>query len=65
MADVVNKSTNDQSVSPDEHVTFIHCCCERGSILSRPTEGKDMKIIDITKEDDFTKANTVRIVINR
>ena len=29
MADVVNKLTNDQSVSPDEQVPFIHCCCER------------------------------------
>jgi len=25
VADVVNELTNDQSVSPDEQVTFIHC----------------------------------------
>ena len=65
VADVVNKSTNDQSASPDEQATFIHCCCERGNLLSRPTEGKDMKIIDIMKEDDFTRTNTVKGVIKQ
>ena len=36
---------------------------KKGNLLSRPTEGKDMKIVDIMKEDDFTNANTVKGVI--
>ena len=63
MADVAGKSSKDRSVSSDGKVTFIHCCCEKGNLLSRPIEGKYMKIIDITKEDDFTNANTVKGVI--
>ena len=43
----------------------MHCCCETGNLLSRPTEGKDMKIVDIMKEDDFTNANTVKGVIRQ
>ena len=38
---------------------------KKGNLLSRPTEGKDMKIVDITKGDDFTSANTVKDVIRQ
>ena len=63
VADVADKSTKDRSVSSDDKVIFIHCCCDKGNLLSRPTEGQDMKIIDIMKEDDFTKASTAKGVI--
>ena len=49
VADVADKSTTDRSVLSDDKVTFIHCCCEKGNLLSRPTEGKDMKVVDIMK----------------
>ena len=65
VADVDKIVTNDQSVSSDEQATFIHCCCEKESLLSRPTEGKDMKIIDIVKEDDFTKSSTVKRIVKQ
>ena len=35
--------------------TFVHACCETGSLLSRPTVSSiGCKMVDITKEDDFT-----------
>ena len=34
---------------------FIHCCCEKGSLLSRPYNPTGpSKFVDITKEEDFT-----------
>ena len=60
MAGVADKSRKYRSGLSDDKVTFVHCCCERGNILSRPPEGKYMKISDVTKEDDFTHANTVK-----
>ena len=49
----------------DDKVTFMHCCCEKGNLLSKPIEGKGVKITDITKEDDFTSADTVKHVIRQ
>ena len=50
LADVADKSSKDRSVSSDNKVTFVRCCCDKGSLLSRPTEGKDMRTTDVTKE---------------
>ena len=41
-----------QSVPADEK-SFIHCCCENGSLLSNPVGGTHMKIVDVTQETDF------------
>ena len=49
VADVAGKSSKDRSVLSGDKVTFIHGCCEKGNLLSRPTEGKDTKIVDIMK----------------
>ena len=38
---------------------FIHCCCEPGSKLSSRAS-KDFEVLDVTKEDDFTRPSTVR-----
>ncbi|MFM7981628.1 MAG: hypothetical protein ACKPKO_20155, partial [Candidatus Fonsibacter sp.] len=42
---------------------FIHSCCESGSLLSRLVEIDRVKTIDITKEQDFTNARTVKYII--
>ena len=35
--------------------TLVHCCSEKGNLLSRPyLPGGAQKFVDITKEDDFT-----------
>ena len=47
-----------QSASADE-ISFIHCCCENGSVLSNPVGKTGMIICDITKKSDFTEPNTV------
>ena len=35
-------------------MTLVHCCCEAGSLMSRPYTKYPMDFVDITKEDDFT-----------
>ena len=65
VADVAGKAGKDRSFSTDDKVAFIHCCCKKGNLLSKPIEGKGVKITDITKEDDFTSANTVKYVIRQ
>ena len=52
------RTIKDQSVVADVD-------CEKENLLSRPTEGKDMKIIDLVKEDDFTKSSTAKRIINQ
>ena len=49
VVDVADKSGKDRSVVTDDKVTFVHCCCEKGNILSKPIEGKGVKVTDITK----------------
>ena len=35
--------------------TLVHCCCDQGSLLSRPrVEGGPTNFVDITAADDFT-----------
>ena len=46
----------------DEHV-FVHCCCEKGNLLSDLAYKRRMKSVLITAEDDFTKPETVDSVI--
>ena len=41
---------------------FIHCCCEPGSKLSTKASRR-FDIVDITKEDDFTRPKTVDRVL--
>ena len=53
-----------QSVPADEKL-FIHCCCEDGSLLSNPIGGTHMKIVDVTKETDFTDQRTVGDIIRK
>ena len=53
-----------QSVPADEK-SFIHCCCEDGSLLSNPIGGTHMKIVDVTKETDFTDQRTVGDIIRK
>ena len=53
-----------QSVPADEK-SFIHCCFEDGSLLSNPVRGTRMKIVDVTKETDFTDQRTVNDVIRK
>ena len=57
VADVADKTGMDRSVVTDNKVTFVHCCCEKGNIISKPVEGQGVKITDITKEDDFTNVS--------
>ena len=40
VADVAETAIKDRSFLSDDKVIFVHCCFERGNILSRPTEGK-------------------------
>ena len=47
-----------QSVPVDEK-SFIHCCCENGSLLSNQIGGASMKVVDVTTERDFTNKSAV------
>ena len=58
---VVGKRIN-QSVPADEKY-FIHCCCDNGSLLSNPIMKTSMKVIDITKERNFTDKLTANDII--
>ena len=42
------------STVSEEKRTLVHCCCEKGSLMSRPYVKTPMNFVDITKEDDFT-----------
>ena len=44
---------------------LIHCCCEKGSLLSRPLVRNDsaVRFIDVTKEDDFASGSTLNKVL--
>ena len=44
VADVAGKAGKDRSVATDDKVTFIHCCCAKGNLLSKPIEGKGVNI---------------------
>ena len=37
-----------QSVKTDERL-FVHCCCEKGSLLSSPVNRRKVKIHEVTK----------------
>ena len=41
--------------------TMIHCCCEHGNLLSRPitSADKQVKFVDISEDEDFTRRDTV------
>ena len=54
-----DKYRKDRSATTDD-VVFVHCCCEKGNLLSKPVEGQGVKITDITKEGDSTNVNTVK-----
>ena len=64
LVDVAGKAKKGRSVTTDE-VVFVHCCCEKGNIMSKPIEGQGVKITDITNEDDFTNVNTVKDVLKK
>ena len=49
--------------APADEKSFIHCCCEDGSLLSSPVKRTRTKIVDITKETDVTNRHTVNDVI--
>ena len=51
-----------QSVPADEK-SVINCCCENGSLLSNPVGLTHMRIVDMTKETDFTDQRTVNDII--
>ena len=53
---ILNGKTN-QSVPADEK-SFIHCCCESGSLLPNPIIQTSMKVIDKSKEREFTDKST-------
>ena len=53
-----------RSVKTDD-VVFVHCCCEQGNLLSKPVEGQGLKVIDITKEKDFTNPDTAKDIIKQ
>ena len=42
------------STVSEEKRTLVHCCCEKGSLMSRPYVKFPMNFVDVTKEDDFT-----------
>ena len=46
--------------APADEKSFIHCCCEDGSLLSNPVTGTRMKIADVTKEADFADQRTAK-----
>ena len=42
----------------------MDCCCEKkGNLLSKPVEGQGLKLVDITKQKDFTNPDTVKDII--
>ena len=47
------------AAAPANGVRFIHCCCEPGSTLSKHTSRR-FQVEDVTKEDDFTKPETLK-----
>ena len=49
----------------DNEYVMVHGCCERGNFLSRPLIASDKKVkfIDITRDEDFTRRETVDSVI--
>ena len=51
--------------APADEKSFIHCCCEDGSLLSNPVKGARMKVVDVTKETFCTNQCTVNNVIRK
>ena len=40
--------------------TFIHCCCEKGALLSRPfRHDKRINVVEITQGEDFREKSTI------
>ena len=50
---------SDVPAAPAHHHVLIHCCCERGNLLTRPLPGSSIRMVDITKDEDFTKRETI------
>ena len=45
---------------------FIHCCCEKGALLSRPfRKDSQLATFEITQEEDFLSESTMRSIASR
>jgi len=46
--------------------SFIHCCCEKGALLSRPfPKDSQLMTLEITQEEDFRSESTIRSVVSK
>ena len=53
-----------QSVKTDERYV-VHCCCEKGSLLSNPVNSTNVETHDVTKSQDFTDPKTAQDIIRQ
>ena len=45
---------------------FIHCCCEKGALLSRPyRRDPQLTSIEVTQEQDFRSESTVKTIASK
>ncbi|MFM7986910.1 MAG: hypothetical protein ACKPKO_47110, partial [Candidatus Fonsibacter sp.] len=53
-------------VSSTRPRTFIHCCCEEESPLSRPfRHDKLINVVEITQDEDFREKSTIDSVLSK
>ena len=58
--------TDGKYVDDNRHV-LVHCCCERGNLLSNPVEqrfGEKLRFLNITKEVDFLTKQALQRVLS-
>ncbi|MFM7988636.1 MAG: hypothetical protein ACKPKO_55920, partial [Candidatus Fonsibacter sp.] len=46
--------------------TFIHCCCEKGALLSRPFRYDNIiNVVEIMQDEDFREKSTISSVLSK